>query len=340
MADTEGRARRLHAEQTRARLIEDARLRARLVRDYQPVWQRIVAQLRLLSADMQAARRAGVTIDRAWVEEWARRHRLERTVREAVGRYVETAGPLVEDAAGRAAVAGATDAQRLAIAVGVLDAGLPVEATAAIAAALRPGLPLRALLDELGPTAALRAREQLVAAVAAGLNPRAVAREMRNATAMSLARALRIARTETIGAYRRAALARFREQRDVIGGWVWLAKLDGRTCAACVAMHGTVHPLDEDMASHPNCRCVPAPLTGSWGVPGVTDTRFAPETGPEWFARQPRGTQLAILGPGKLAAYETGRLRIEELAQPTLHPVWGPGLRERALRDVLAAGGV
>ena len=336
---------RLLADQRAAQLQADARVQQRLIADYNQAWQRILDQLRAINQAVTSARAAGVPVDQAWIERYLREHRVDRAVEQTIVRYVEQIEPRIATATRVAGVAGATDAERLTLATitGVVPTTLPVEETAAMAAALRPGAPLRALLDEMGRTASLRAREALVTAVALGRNPRETARDLRAVTGQTLARALRISRTETIGAYRRAAIERYRAHSDVLEGWVWVASLSPRTCAACLAMHGTVHSLDEPFASHPVCRCSPAPLTRTWdqllGRPtGLRETRLVARSAVGWLDSQSRSTRLAILGPGKLRELDAGRIRLADLAQPTLHPVWGPGIRETPLRDLVAGG--
>lgn len=337
---------RLLATQRTAALEADGKVQARLVREYGTAWRTILVELRAVTDAIRAAEAAGVIVDRVWLDQYLRTHPLEATVRRAVEGFAERAGPLIEQAATASAATGARDAERLtrAVVVGVLATSLPVEETAAMAAATRPGAPLRALLDEMGATASLRAREALVTAVALGRNPRETARDLRTVTGQTLARALRISRTETIGAYRRAAIERYRQHSGALEGWVWVASLSPRTCAACLAMHGTVHPLSEPFASHPVCRCSPAPLTRTWAAllgrpaPGVRETRYVPPPADEWLDAQPRSARLAILGPGKLRELDAGRIRLADLAQPTMHPVWGAGIRETPLRDLVAGG--
>lgn len=338
-------AERLLAAQRAAALKADGTVQARLVREYGTAWRSILVELHAVTDAIRAAETAGVTVDRVWLDQYLRSHPLEATVRVAVERFAGRARPLIEQAAQAAATAGATNAERLthAVAAGMVAVGVPLEETAAMAAATRPGAPLRALLDEMGRTASLRAREALVTAVALGRNPRETARDLRAVTGQTLARALRISRTETIGAYRRAAIERYRAHSDVLEGWVWVASLSPRTCAACLAMHGTVHSLDEPFASHPVCRCSPAPLTRTWdqllGRPtGLRETRLVARSAVGWLDSQSRSTRLAILGPGKLRELDAGRIRLADLAQPTLHPVWGPGIRETPLRDLVAGG--
>ena len=59
-------------------------------------------------------------------------------------------------------------------------------------------------------------------------------------------------------------------------GWQWVAQLDKNTCRSCIMHHGEKH-LTGELHSHPNCRCVMAPLISQY--PDIT-TR---NSGREWF---------------------------------------------------------
>ena len=59
-------------------------------------------------------------------------------------------------------------------------------------------------------------------------------------------------------------------------GWQWVAQLDKNTCRSCIMHHGEKH-LSGELHSHPNCRCVMAPLLSQY--PDIT----ARNTGREWF---------------------------------------------------------
>lgn len=59
-------------------------------------------------------------------------------------------------------------------------------------------------------------------------------------------------------------------------GWQWVAQLDKNTCRSCIMHHGEKH-LSGELHSHPNCRCVMAPLLSQY--PDTT----ARNTGQEWF---------------------------------------------------------
>lgn len=59
-------------------------------------------------------------------------------------------------------------------------------------------------------------------------------------------------------------------------GWQWVAQLDRRTCRSCIMHHGEKH-MSGTLHSHPNCRCVMAPLLSQY--PDTT----ARNSGREWF---------------------------------------------------------
>lgn len=315
-----------------------------LARQYGTAWARIRAQLDQLLAAMSAAKAAGETIDQGWLARHANEvAKLDAAAARAFDSYVDFAERRIDQAALEAALAGAIDANTLLqstlpAGVSATRVALPTRATARLLRDMRPGRPLRSLLEELGPQASLAVREELVTGVALGRGPREIARTIRARSNMSLVRALRISRTEIVGAYRAAAIDRYRASRQTVNGWQWIASMSRRTCAMCVAMHGTIHDLDEPFESHPSCRCSPAPVTRPWaelGFPDIPETRLRVRSGVEWFSDQPVSTQRAILGPGKHAAYAQGQLTLQDLVQRTVSPVWGGGRRERSLRDAL-----
>src|SRR4030095_12680785 len=120
-----------------------------------------------------------------------------------------------------------------------------------------------------------------------GRGPRAVAQEIREGLNGNLTRALKIARTETIRAYREASHRTHQENSDVLEGWIWLSALNSRTCRACIALHGTFHTLDERLKGHVNCRCSQ--------IPAVKGVGLGIEKGVEWFRKQPAAVQKDIL---------------------------------------------
>lgn len=189
------------------------------------------------------------------------------------------------------------------------------------------GAPLRSLLQTIPPAAVQAAKETLAAALALGKHPFVVARELSDGLNIPLARAKTIARTEILSTYRAVLLETYRANSDVVKEWEWRANLSSRTCAMCLAMDGQRFPLDTPFGSHVNCRCYPVPVPTGWGEADR-------ETGIDWFHRQPGGTQVDVLGPGKLKEYRAGKLTLPDLVGYREDPEWGPERYEKSLKQL------
>lgn len=81
--------------------------------------------------------------------------------------------------------------------------------------------------------------------------------------------------------------------------WTWKSRLDRRTCAFCIAMHGRTFPVGARFTSHPNCRCIPVEETlGSGWL---------------WLARQPAKVQDSVLGRMVGLAWRRGELLEQDI---------------------------
>lgn len=175
-------------------------------------------------------------------------------------------------------------------------------------------------------------RRALVRGITVGENPRPVAarliRDARAAFTGGLPRATMIARTEMLDATRAAAQAWDTTNQDVLAGWTWLCALDKRSCAACVRMHGTEHPVTEPgPEGHQNCRCTRAPLVKAARIPGVPeDTRPTVQTGPDWWAQQDTGTQDAVLGRTRADLLRSGKVTWDDLVTRRTTTGWRDSL--------------
>jgi SPP1 gp7 family putative phage head morphogenesis protein len=209
---------------------------------------------------------------------------------------------------------------------------LPTRAVENLVGFLGDGSPLKSLLDELAGSAGAAVALALKDGIIRGRAPEEIARDIRGGLNGSLTRARGIARNETLRAYREAAHQNYLENSGVVTGWVWTSALGPRSCAACVALSGTFHPLEERMASHVNCRCSQIPQIE--GVdPKVTN-------GVEWFAKQPAAVQEAILdSPGAYEAYKSGRLSLEDFVGLKRDKRWGDSYQALSTDRALAGEG-
>lgn len=174
-------------------------------------------------------------------------------------------------------------------------------------------------------------RRALVQGIALGANPRDTARRMvrraEGAFNGGLTRALTIARTETLDAYRASAAEAQLANRDVLAGWTWLSQLDTRTCGSCWGMHGTEHALTEDGPNdHHQGRCARMPQTKTWAELGFTGIDEPASLVPDATARFDALTpeeQLGVLGAGRLLAYRQGA-PLSDMASLKINPGWRP----------------
>lgn len=136
-------------------------------------------------------------------------------------------------------------------------------------------------------------------------------------------------RTAQAWAYRRASHATYRANRQLIRGWVWVATLDKRVCVSCLSMHGTRHSVDEVLNDHHNGRCTPVPIViGSDLTSSISSSQ-------NWFDRQPRATQLEIMGPGRLKAYREGRFVWADMSRTYTDAIYGVMRRAATLKELL-----
>lgn len=177
-------------------------------------------------------------------------------------------------------------------------------------------------------------RAELVRGYAAGQNPRRTAARIVDRAQGKfnggLTRATAIARTETLDASRVGGHIGRMQNSDVLRGWSWHCELSTRSCPACIAMDGSLHPLDEPGPNdHVNGRCTAVPETKSWADLGFDIPEPAPlrQTGRDWFEGQPAATQRQILGPSRYEAWKAGAYPPEKWAVMTHNPDWRTSLQ-------------
>lgn len=312
-------------------------------------YARIEAQIKELQVVITERKRQKLDITVSWVAKEQRFVNLLTQIGTELTAFANYADTHISQGQ-RIAIADAqaNASELIKLAQGPIPGGTPIPATFTrfnpvavldLIGKLSEGSPLRDLLKTIAPLAAANARLTLVNSLVAGENPRTTAKALRDELNISLTRAATIARTEILGAYRQASIDTYKANEDVVKSWIWYAELGPRTCAMCIAMHGSFHTLDETFGSHPNCRCTPIPETKTWeelGFHGIPDTRSEIETGVAWFDKQSDKTQLAILGRDKLELFKVGKLDLTELIGIKDDSKWGLTRYEKSLKDVRA----
>jgi hypothetical protein len=203
---------------------------------------------------------------------------------------------------------------------------LPTKAIETMLGFLQPDGEMYKRLMQLSTDKAAATANAILEGIGLGYNPRKVAGLITKEIGMGLTESLRMARTSQLYAYREATRANYIANDNVVKGWIWWAELDSETCMSCVAMHGTVHELDETLDDHHNGRCAMLPYLGD----------NAPEaTGKDWFEKQDEATQRSMMGKDKFDAWKGGAFQFSELSSEHKDDVYGNMRGETPLWQLL-----
>lgn len=336
------------ARRFRRELLNNERAAASaMVRAYGASWRAVSLDVDRVSRQIAEARASGETISPAWFYQLNRAQSLRAQIEAELRRFGASAADMTEGLqAAAVGAAGRHTAELVDLAAGVRPTGievpfdvLPTEALQDLVGFAADGSPLRVVYGEIAGGVADRVTDTMASAVAAGLGPRETARLIRRQFGAGLVRALLVSRTETLRAYREAAHRNYEANADVLEGWIWHATLNTRTCAACWAMHGSFHKLDERLDDHPNGRCTPVPAVKPWQALGydIPDNRPQIEPGAVEFGRLTPQEQEQVLGKAAFAAFNDGAVSLEQFATHKHSDEWGDTVQVASLRQLLGA---
>jgi hypothetical protein len=313
----------------------------RLSAAYQKLYKRLSSDLELEARRIWDSKD---TVSRVYLTN--RLSDLFTQVEDELNRYqgfLKTTVELSGDAALTAGTTQATELMKLATlgrkAIISVDFNqLPVATINTMIAFLAPDSPLYKRIDLLAKYHAPIVRDNLVEAIAKGYNPyktagkiepylKDVANQFQVAMANPFADAVRMARTAQIKAEQEATRANYQANGDVVDSWQWFAEVDG-ACPSCLAMHGTIHPLDESLDDHHNGRCTAIPVV-------LGNAMIDEGAGEEWFNKQDEATQQSILGKGAWQAYQDGKFDFSQLSKITQDDVYGELRTVTPLKDLI-----
>lgn len=192
---------------------------------------------------------------------------------------------------------------------------------------LAPDSRLYERIKELSPNTIDTVIETLKQGVGLGYNPKKIAREIGNAYGQGLTDAMRMTRTVQLYSYREASRAIYAANDDILDGWIWHAELDADTCMSCVAMHGTIHPIDEVLDDHHNGRCAMVPIVKGFDI--------EVQSGESWFNNLSDGEQSKMMGKKYYAAYKDGKFGLSDLSKENENDVFGLMRTVTPLKDLL-----
>ncbi|MBO0826218.1 MAG: hypothetical protein J2P24_00410 [Streptosporangiales bacterium] len=294
---------------------------------------------------------AAAAVDGQWPSPWkvTRAERAKAALdatRKQLDRLAQRAGVTIVDRSGATADMG-SKAQALLIA-----SQLPADYRATNRFGRASHDQLQAIVDRtrgqvtavtrpLSREATESMKRALVRGVAVGDNPRAAARVMlrrlEGGFNGGLTRAMSIARTEMLDANRYAAHAARLANSDVLAGWMWICELSMRSCPSCIAMHGSIHPVDEiGPLDHVNGRCTATPVTRSWRDLGIDQPEPEPlvRDARAWFDGLSHDQQVRMMGPARLDLYRSGRVTWDDLAVRRHNPGWRDSYQVATVTDL------
>ena len=355
-------------------LRDERRAAAQMVRVYAESWKRIRKKLERLQTEYERAQSQGQDVGMSWLYQNQRLSDMQQLVARELARFSSYASGSVSAQQARVI----SESLRFNRDMTVLSLGeeydaqsrfavrsLNTDAITALVGATQAGSALDTLFRGIRAEGAQAAEDALVQGIVLGYNPRKIAPMIRDALGIQLNRALTISRTEVMRAQRIATAESYKANADVIKGWRWQAALTGNTCPVCISMHGSIHPVEEEMESHPNCRCVMIPVTKSWEELGVelgVDFSGVEKAGPSfeeiakkynisaerqktyaqrkmtgeaYFRGLKAEEQRKILGPAKWLAWKEGKFAFDALSRKTYSAVWGEGVRQASLVELL-----
>lgn len=314
------------AREFRAEVLRgDKAMLSQLSSAYATIEQSLKLQLNSLIRDIEEAQKRGETINRDWLRRSYRYQQLIQQTQEQLAFFAEGTDRFIQGKQQQAISLAQLHA------TGLIESAmpeitffqLPTSAVAEMVGVLENGSPLASLLNSLGPQAASEIRATLISGLGSGRSVQTIARQIRQSIAMPGWRALAIARTETLRAYRQSTLATYAENSDVISGWIWISTLSVRTCAACWSLHGTFFPLSKQFfPAHVSCRCT--------SIPEIRGVKTNVQSGSVLFANLPVEQQQTILGPSRYEMYVAGT-PLEDFTILTRDPDWGGAYQVRPL---------
>lgn len=194
----------------------------------------------------------GSSPSRHWVFQEERYQNLVTQLQTNLAYYANISSTALTEAQRRAMTQAQGDVPRLIgasaggdqTALGKLSmAILPEQAITAVVGFASDGTPLNDLLRQRSRDAGMAAAGTLVDGVAFGRSPAVMASTLDAQLNELHWQNLRLARTETMRAYREATRVNMLQNADILSGWRWSSASDRRTCAVCFSQQGQFFPM-------------------------------------------------------------------------------------------------
>lgn len=267
--------------------------------------QALEPHLSQIYEQIDTKQKAGETVPLHWLYEGKKLDAVKQVVTTHINRFADFARVIVGQSLHWAGSLGSRAGQAL------MDA---VSSVQAVAQGISPGnmadLLVQAsnrialLFGGFGREAARAVGDALVRGISLGNKTEQIAQDVTQALDTSKQRATAIASTEPTQLFRDSNLGVLRASGAK--QWVWTSRRNKYVCAACLAMDGTIHDMDEPLVSHPHCKCIPCPL-GEWAA--------LRRTGAQWLREQEAATQRSVIGSKSgYELYRSGKVSLSDFA--------------------------
>ena len=189
----------------------------------------------------------------------------------------------------------------------------------------------------------------------AKLNRRALQKAAENGINLARRESITLTRTFVSAANTEARDMVYRQNRDIIKGYVWQTMGDNLVCHLCLPLHGREFKLGEgpEQPRHPSCRCVKRPVSLTFREMGIDMDEFGTEldrwvvrgkvgkdgelivknidvggkneilkisrakTAEEWLkSLSPAELRSTTLGPTRLSMLQQGKIELKHLLRP------------------------
>ncbi len=186
----------------------------------------------------------------------------------------------------------------------------------------------KAELLKYGVTAPQRVQMLAIQGAITGRDPLAVAQDIRTVVeGMPTTQATQMLRSLQMTSYRDAQVAEQLANADILAYAIRVETLDGGTCLACWALHGTLMELGQRIDEHRNGRAI--------AVPVFKGQNRTITTGPARFAELQPDQKAALLGPSAWEAYQAGKVDLRDFVHHHQDPVFGSAITEASLTGLL-----
>lgn len=339
------------AERFRAQLLlRDRRLLTEMIARYQPVMVSVEAQIVDLSNLIARRAATGVAQTPGSVVRIGQFRAMLAQLRTQLAGYADSVEGLITATQRTNVDRALTEAKTLVSGqlpggllvadlerLGVQWATVDARAMQQFVGTMRDGSSLHTYLSrQVVPGTLARVTDTLTSGLLS--NPRVTARRLRADVLGGQAQALRIARTETLRAYREASRTQWAANPRMVRGYRRREALDDRTCVGCWYMDGTLYSTDTAMDEHVQGRGYLVPeLVNPRELGLPLDPEPLPTPGRERFRALPNARQRAIIGNDRMfSAWKGGRISEAGLVGRAMDPTWGASTHANSARKALA----